>query len=314
MTGLANARPADDGRHIERRPRNLPRRRLMAATVIDGVAVAQQTYFGLSERVKRLAALAIRPGLAAVQFGEDAASQVYVRNKMRACAVAGLHSEVHHHTADCTEPAVLETIARLNANPAIHGILVQLPLPPQLDPARITQAILPGKDVDGFNWLNLGALVAGRAPFEPCTPRGVVALLDHAGLKLAGSHAVIVGRSAIVGKPTALLLLNRGATVTICHTRTRDLARHTIDADILVAAAGRAGLITASMVKAGAAVIDVGINRNPAGRLVGDVDFPGVREVAGWITPVPGGVGPMTVAMLIANTVLAAERSAGLAP
>jgi len=191
---------------------------------------------------------------------------------------------------------------------------VQLPLPPHLDADRITQAILPGKDVDGFNWLNLGALVAGHAPFEPCTPRGIVALLDHAGMKVAGSHAVIVGRSTIVGKPTALLLLNRGATVTICHTRTRDLARHTGEADILVAAAGRAGLICASMVKAGAAVIDVGINRNPAGRLVGDVDFPGVREVAGWITPVPGGVGPMTVAMLIANTVLAAERSAGLAP
>jgi methylenetetrahydrofolate dehydrogenase (NADP+)/methenyltetrahydrofolate cyclohydrolase len=282
----------------------------MTATVIDGAAVAQQTYSGLGERVKRLAALGIIPGLAAVQFGENTASQVYLRNKMRACAATGLHSEVHHRTADCSEPAALEIIARLNADPAIHGILMQLPLPVQLDADRITQAILPEKDVDGFSWRNLGALLAGRAPFEPCTPRGIVALLDHAGVRLEGSHAVIVGRSTIVGKPTALLLLNRGATVTVCHTRTRELARHTREADILVAAAGRAGLITASMVGAGAAVIDVGINRNAAGRLVGDVDFAGVREVAGWITPVPGGVGPMTVAMLIANTVLAAERCA----
>ena len=282
----------------------------MTATVIDGAAVALQTYSGLGERVKRLAALGITPGLAAVQFGENSASQVYLRNKVRACAATGLRSEVHHRTADCSEPAALEIIARLNADPAIHGILMQLPLPVQLDADRITQAILPEKDVDGFSWRNLGALLAGRAPFEPCTPRGIVALLDHAGVRLEGSHAVIVGRSTVVGKPTALLLLNRGATVTVCHTRTRELARHTREADILVAAAGRAGLITASMVGAGAAVIDVGINRNAAGRLVGDVDFAGVREVAGWITPVPGGVGPMTVAMLIANTVLAAERCA----
>lgn len=286
----------------------------MTATLIDGSALAQRTYAALSDRVARLAALAVKPGLAAVQFGEHPASQAYVRNKMRACAAAGMHSEVHHLPVDSTEPAALETIAKLNAEPAIHGILVQLPLPGHLEADRITQAIAPHKDVDGFHWLNLGALVAGHAPFEPCTPRGIVALLDHAGVSVEGSHAVIVGRSTIVGKPLALLLLNRGATVTICHTRTRNLAGHTRAADILIAAAGRAGLISASMVKPGAAVIDVGINRNAAGRLVGDVDFAGVSEVAGWLTPVPGGVGPMTVAMLIANTVLAAERSAGLAP
>jgi len=284
----------------------------MSATVIDGAAVAQQIYSGLSSRVRRLAARGIKPGLAAVQFGDSAASQVYVRNKMRACAAAGLHSEVHHLAADCPAPVALETIARLNASPAIHGILVQLPLPAQLDANLVTQAIVPEKDVDGFNWRNLGALLTGRAAFEPCTPRAVVALLEHAGVRLEGSHAVIVGRSTIVGKPAALLLLNHGATVTVCHTRTRDLPRHTREADILVAAAGRPGLITASMVRPGAAVIDVGINRNAAGKLVGDVDFAGVREVAGWITPVPGGVGPMTVAMLIENTVLAAERGAGL--
>lgn len=285
----------------------------MTARIIDGTAVAREVYAGLGQRVRILAGRGIQPGLAAVRFGDNAASQIYVRNKMRACAEAGLHSEVHELAADCDQRLALETVEKLNARPAIHGILVQLPLPRHLDADLITQAILPEKDVDGFNWRNLGALMAGRALFEPCTPRGVVELLDRAAVAIAGGHAVIVGRSNIVGKPLALLLLHRGATVTVCHTKTRDLAHHTRLADILVAAAGRPALISASMVKPGAAVVDVGINRLASGKLAGDVDFEEVRKVAGWITPVPGGVGPMTVAMLIANTVCAAERAPGSA-
>ena len=282
----------------------------MTARKIDGTAVASQVYSAVADRVKVLAAIGIKPGLGAIHVGDNPASAVYLRNKVRACATAGLHSEVHHLPADCSQQAVLETIERLNADRAIHGILVQLPLPAQLDGDRITQAIHPDKDVDGFNWRNLGALLAGRTLFEPCTPRGIVALLDHAGVPIEGSHAVIVGRSAIVGKPLALLLLARGATVTACHTKTRDLGRYTGMADILVAAAGRPRLISAPMIKPGAAVIDVGTNRLDTGKLAGDVDFAGVSEVAGWITPVPGGVGPMTVAMLIDNTLRAAERLA----
>jgi methylenetetrahydrofolate dehydrogenase (NADP+)/methenyltetrahydrofolate cyclohydrolase len=260
--------------------------------------------------VHALAARGVKPGLTAVQFGDNPASRVYVRNKMRACEAAGLASEVRHFPDDCPEATALGIIAELNSDPAVHGILVQLPLPPHLDAHRMTQAIVPAKDVDGFNWENLGGLIAGRPLFEPCTPRGIMVLIDRAGVKVEGKDAVIVGRSNIVGKPLALMLVNRGATVTVCHTRTADLARRTREADILVAAAGRARLISAAMVKPGAAVIDVGINRDADGKLVGDVDFAGVRDVAGWITPVPGGVGPMTVAMLIENTVLAAERAA----
>jgi methylenetetrahydrofolate dehydrogenase (NADP+) / methenyltetrahydrofolate cyclohydrolase len=284
----------------------------MTATVIDGAAIAQSVYAALGPRVQALAARGVKPGLTAVQFGDNPASRVYVRNKMRACEAAGLDSEVRHFPEDYPEASALGLIAGLNADPAVHGILVQLPLPAHLDAHRMTQAILPAKDVDGFNWENLGGLIAGRPEFEPCTPKGVMVLLDRAGVKVEGKDAVIVGRSNIVGKPLALMLVNRGATVTVCHTRTADLARRTREADILVAAAGRAHLISPAMVKPGAAVIDVGINRDAAGKLVGDVDFAGVREVAGWITPVPGGVGPMTVAMLIDNTVLAAERAAGL--
>jgi len=280
----------------------------MTATILDGTAIARGLYSTISKRVQVLTGRSIRPGLAAVRFGEDPASQIYVRNKMRACAQAGLHSEVHELAADCDQGHALEVIAKLNVDRAIHGILVQLPLPGHLDADLITQAIVPEKDVDGFSWRNLGALMAGRALFEPCTALGVVELLDRAGVAITGSHAVIVGRSNIVGKPLALLLLQRGATVTVCHTKTRDLAQHTRAADVLVAAAGRPGLISAPMVKPGVAVIDVGINRLANGKLAGDVDYEGVRKVAGWITPVPGGVGPMTVAMLIANTVLAAER------
>lgn len=284
----------------------------MSVAIIDGAARARQVYERLGERVRRLSAKGVTPGLAAVQFGDSQASQVYVRNKMRACSAAGLHSVLRHLPGDLPQKAALDLIGELNVDPAIHGVLVQLPLPHHLDADLLTQAICPDKDVDGFHWSNLGALIAGRARFEPCTPRGICHLLKQAGIAVEGSRAVIVGRSNIVGKPLALMLINRGSTVTVCHTRTADLGHHTRDADILVAAAGRAGLVTAAMVKPGAAVIDVGINRNAAGRLAGDVDFEGVSGVAGWITPVPGGVGPMTVAMLIENTVLAAERAAGL--
>src|SRR6185436_1813816 len=221
-----------------------------------------------------------------IQFGDNPASQIYLRNKMRACAEAGVHSEVHRHPGDTPERIALEIVGKLNASDAIHGILLQLPLPGHLDADRITQAILPAKDVDGFSWPNLGALLTGHVRFEPCTPRGIIELLDRSGVEITGSHAVIAGRSNIVGKPLALMLINRGATVTVCHTRTRDLALHTRQADILVAAAGRPALITAPMVKQGAAVIDVGINRLADGKLAGDVDYEKVREVAGWITPV----------------------------
>jgi methylenetetrahydrofolate dehydrogenase (NADP+)/methenyltetrahydrofolate cyclohydrolase len=280
------------------------------ARVIDGVAAARELVAQLKERVAALHRLDIRPALAAVLVGDNPASRIYLRNKRRACEESGVRSEVHELPATCPPRVFLATIEKLNAAPGIHGIIVQLPLPQQLDAARVAQTILPAKDVDGLTWQCLGALMAGHAVFEPCTPRGVMALLERAGVEIDGRQAVVIGRSTIVGKPMALMLMARGATVTICHSRTRDLAAHTRRSDILVAATGRAGLVTGDMVKPGAAVIDVGINRLPDGKLAGDVDFASVRTVAGHLTPVPGGVGPMTVAMVIANTVLAAERSA----
>jgi len=279
------------------------------ARVIDGVATAREIYVQLKERVAALGRLDVRPRLVAIEVGDHPASRIYQRNKVRACGEAGVESEVHHLEANCPQGTLLAALERLNRNTRVHGILLQLPLPEALDAGRILQAIAPEKDVDGLTWASLGALVAGRPGFEPCTPRGVIVLLERAGIVMDGRDAVVVGRSAIVGKPMALMLMARGATVTICHSRTRDLAAHTRRADILVAATGRAGLITGDMVKPGAAVIDVGINRLPDGKLAGDVDFAAVRAVAGCITPVPGGVGPMTIAMVIANTVLAAERS-----
>jgi len=283
----------------------------MPAKLIDGKAVAAALRASLAPRVAALAARGVRPGLAAVLAGDDPASRIYVRNKMRACTETGLHSEVHEFPADVSEAALLDRIARLNADSRVHGIIVQLPLPPSLESARALAAVSPAKDVDGFHAENLGALVQGRPGFVPGTPAGVMRLLEHAGVPLAGRRAVVIGRSAIVGKPMALLLLQRDATVTICHSKSADLAALAREADVLVAAAGRPKLVTASMVKAGACVIDVGINRRADGRIEGDVDFDAVKEVAGWITPVPGGVGPMTVAMLIANTVQAAEQSLG---
>lgn len=276
--------------------------------LLDGVAAAGEIYAGLANRVAALGRANVRPGLAAVQVGDDPASRIYLRNKVRACDTAGLYSEVHQLDAGCTAQMLAAEIDKLNRNPAIHGVLLQLPLPAHLDAERAIQSITPDKDVDGLTWASLGGLMAGHPAFEPCTPAGAMRLLERAGIALDGRNAVVVGRSVIVGKPMALMLMARGATVTICHSRTRDLATHTRQADVLVAAIGKPRFITRDMVKPGAAVIDVGINRLPDGKLAGDVDFAAVRESAGWITPVPGGVGPMTVAMLIANTVLAAER------
>ncbi len=277
------------------------------ARLIDGAAAARAIYSQLKTRVAALARAGVRPGLAAIQVGDDPASKIYLRNKVRACDEVGVYSEVHKLDAGCREDVLFAEVDKLNRNPAVHGILLQLPLPRHFDADRIAQSVDPHKDVDGFTWASLGALVTGRPNFEPCTPAGVIVLLDGAGVTLDGRHAVVVGRSVIVGKPLGLMLMARGATVTICHSRTLNLAEHTRRADILVAAVGRPRFITRDMVKAGAAVIDVGINRLPDGKLVGDVDFAAVREIAGCITPVPGGVGPMTVAMLIANTVRAAE-------
>jgi methylenetetrahydrofolate dehydrogenase (NADP+) / methenyltetrahydrofolate cyclohydrolase len=283
------------------------------ARVLDGTAAAREIYARLKQRVAALGRIQVRPRLAAVQAGDNAASKIYLRNKVRACDEVGVESEVHHLAADCPPATLLTLLGQLNRDPRVHGILLQLPLPAQLDTEQVTQAITPAKDVDGLTWASLGALAGGRPGLEPCTPRGIIVLLERAGIAVEGRHAVVIGRSAIVGKPVALMLIARGATVTVCHTRTRDLPEHTRRADILVVAAGRAGLVTGGMVKPGAAVVDVGINRLADGKLAGDVDFASVSAVAGWITPVPGGVGPMTVAMVIANTVWAAERGAGMA-
>ena len=280
----------------------------MTARILDGQALAQQVYVQLKTRVAALVSRGVTPGLAAILVGDNPASQLYIRNKERGCVTAGLLSRIVRLGADCTEADVLHQVAALNRDPSIHGIIVQLPLPKHFDAARILQSISVEKDVDGFNWRNLGALVDKQPELVPCTPLGVMSLLEHTGIKLEGRDAVVVGRSGIVGMPAALLLIARGATVTVCNSKTIDLARFTRQADVLVAAAGKPGMITSDMVKPGAVVIDVGINRLPNGKITGDVDFDGVKEVASWLTPVPGGVGPMTVAMLIANTVKAAER------
>jgi methylenetetrahydrofolate dehydrogenase (NADP+)/methenyltetrahydrofolate cyclohydrolase len=280
----------------------------MTASVLDGAAIARQVFSGLESRIKALRAAGVRPGLATVLVGDSPASQVYVRNKQRACEEVGLHAQVRELPADCSESELLAAVEALNTNEAIHGIIVQLPLPRGIDSQRVLQSIALEKDVDGFNWSNLGALVDGHPRLVPCTPLGVMRMLDHAGIALEGHHAVVIGRSSIVGKPLALLLIARGATVTVCNSKTPDLAAYTRSADVLVVAAGRPKLVTGDMVKPGAAVIDVGINRMPDGKLAGDVDFESAKAVAGWLSPVPGGVGRMTVAMLVANTVLAAER------
>ena len=282
----------------------------MSARIIDGKAIAQGFRDSYAARVARLKEQGVVPGLAVVIVGDDPASKVYVRNKAIACEKVGMHSEVHALPADTTQQHLVDFVRRLNADPALHGILVQLPLPKQLDSRTVIEAIAPSKDVDGFHYRNAGALLVGGPAFYPCTPWGVMKILEHEGVAVEGKHAVVVGRSAIVGKPMALLLLYGSATVTICHSKTRDLGAMTRQGDILVAAVGKARMIDASMVKPGAVVIDVGVNRLPDGQLAGDVDFEGASRVASMITPVPGGVGPMTIAMLLGNTVKAAELAA----
>ncbi len=279
------------------------------AIILDGVRLAAATRDGLKGRIAALAAAGVTPRLDVVIAGDDPASQVYVRNKMRAAGEAGVRSEVHRLIATASEGNLLALIGDLNADSRVHGILVQLPLPNHIASHNAIGRIAPEKDVDGFHPKNVGALVTGHPYLIPCTPAGIMALLASADVPLWGKHAVVVGASNIVGKPIAMLLLQKGATITICNSKTPDLSAMTRQGDVVVVAVGKAGMVTGAMLKPGAAVIDVGINRMPNGKLGGDVEFESASKVAGWITPVPGGVGPMTVAMLIANTVLAAERS-----
>ncbi len=283
----------------------------MTAQIIDGKALSAQVRTEVTQRVAALKAQGVTPGLAVILVGDNPASQVYVRNKVKACADCGMHSVLEKYGADMTEAALLVRVQALNADAGIHGILVQLPLPSHIDAQKVIEAISPAKDVDGFHIASAGALMTGLPGFWPCTPYGCMKMLESIGCHLRGKHAVVIGRSNIVGKPMALMLLAQDATVTVCHSRTPNLKEHTLQADVIVAAVGRRGLLTADMVKPGAVVLDVGMNRNDEGRLCGDVDFDGVKEVAGFITPVPGGVGPMTIAMLLVNTLQAAERTAG---
>ena len=281
----------------------------MQTRIIDGNAIARDLRVGLIRRVAALAAMGVRPGLAVLQVGNHPASRIYVRNKMKACGEAGLYSEHIELPAEADESTLLGRIRILNQDARIHGILVQLPLPAGFSAERVVEALAPAKDVDGFHPTNVGLLTLGNPRFVPCTPLGVMRLIEREEIDVQGRHAVVVGRSNIVGKPMALLLLQRGATVTICNSRTPDLGAMTSQADILVVAAGRPRLVTARMVKPGAVVIDVGITRLADGKLAGDVDFQSVLGTASCITPVPGGVGPMTIAMLLENTVMSAERT-----
>lgn len=281
----------------------------MSAKIIDGKALAKRLRVECRARAQALAAAGCVPGLAVLLVGDNPASRVYVSNKVRACAEVGVTSRLLEFPADVAEEQVLDAIRALNLDPAIHGILVQLPLPPHIPVRRVLETISHEKDVDGFHLYNVGGLVIGDTVFPPCTPYGVQKMLESEGIDVRGQNVVVVGASNVVGKPMALMLMQQEATVAICHARTRDLAQFTLLADILVVAAGVPGLIKPEMVRPGAVVIDVGINRLPDGRLVGDVDFAGVREKASYITPVPGGVGPMTVTMLVVNTLASAERS-----
>ena len=281
----------------------------MTAQLIDGKALSRQLRTQVSERVAALKARGLTPGLAVILVGDNPASQVYVRNKVLACEDTGMHSVLEKYEATMSEAELLARVEALNQDPSIHGILVQLPLPAHIDAHKVIEAISPAKDVDGFHVASAGALMVGQPGFWPCTPYGCMKMLESIGYELRGKHAVVIGRSNIVGKPMAIMLLQQDATVTICHSRTPDLKAQTLQADVIVAAVGRRKVLTADMVKPGAVVIDVGMNRDDAGKLCGDVDFDGVREVAGWITPVPGGVGPMTITMLMVNTLESAERA-----
>jgi methylenetetrahydrofolate dehydrogenase (NADP+)/methenyltetrahydrofolate cyclohydrolase len=280
----------------------------MTAQKIDGNALSQTLRADVTKRATALKARGITPGLAVILVGENPASQVYVRNKVKACEDCGLHSILEKHPASLTEAALLNRIDALNQDTSIHGILVQLPLPEHIDAQKVIEAISPAKDVDGFHIASAGALMTGMPGFWPCTPYGCMKMLESIGYELKGKHAVVIGRSNIVGKPMALMLLQKNATVTICHSATQNLKAITLQADVIVAAVGKRNILTADMVKPGAVVLDVGMNRNEEGKLCGDVDFAGVEQVAGYITPVPGGVGPMTITMLLVNTLEAAER------
>ena len=282
----------------------------MPAQLISGTLLSQQIRTEVAQRAAALGARGIQPGLAVILVGVDPASAVYVRNKVKACADNGLHSVLERYGAALPEADLLARIRALNADPAIHGILVQMPLPRHINPQRVIETISSAKDVDGYSVQSAGELLAGLPGFRPCTPAGCMKLIESTGVALKGKHAVVIGRSNTVGKPMALLLLQAHATVTICHSATPDLGLFTRQADVLVAAVGRRNTVTKDMVKPGAIVIDVGMNRDDAGKLCGDVDFGPVSEVAGWITPVPGGVGPMTITMLLVNTLESAERSA----
>ena len=282
----------------------------MTAQLINGNELSRKLRGEVAERAAALKAKGITPGLAVVLVGDNPASQVYVRNKVKACEDNGLHSVLEKYDACMTEAELLARVDALNQDPSIHGILVQLPLPAHIDAQKVIEAISPAKDVDGFHIASAGALMTGMPGFWPCTPYGCMKMLESIGYDLKGKHAVVIGRSNIVGKPMALMLLAKDATVTVCHSRTADLKAQTLQADVIVAAVGKRNVLTADMVKPGAVVLDVGMNRNDEGKLCGDVDFEGVKEVAGYITPVPGGVGPMTITMLLVNTIEAAERDA----
>ena len=280
----------------------------MTAQSIDGNALSQKLRADVKLRTAALKARGITPGLAVILVGDNPASQVYVRNKVKACQDSGLHSILEKHPDSLSESDLLDRIDALNHDISIHGILVQLPLPKHIDAQKVIEAIAPTKDVDGFHIASAGALMTGMPGFWPCTPYGCMKMLESIEYDLKGKHAVVIGRSNIVGKPMALMLLQKNATVTICHSATRDLKALTLQADVIVAAVGKRNVITADMVKPGAVVLDVGMNRNEEGKLCGDVDFAGVEQVAGYISPVPGGVGPMTITMLLVNTLEAAER------
>ena len=280
--------------------------------IIDGIALSRQLRADVAMRAAHLTKLGVQPGLAVILVGEDPASQVYVRNKIKACHDSGLHSVFEKYDADLSEDALLARIRALNADPRIHGILVQMPLPRHIDPHKVIETIATSKDVDGYSTLSAGQVMTNAQGFNPCTPYGCMKMIASTEVSLRGMHAVVIGRSNTVGKPMALMLLQQNATVTICHSATVDLKSHTLRADVVVAAVGRRNILTADMVKPGAIVIDVGMNHNEHGKLCGDVDFDGVRQVAGYITPVPGGVGPMTITMLLVNTLESAQRAAGL--
>jgi methylenetetrahydrofolate dehydrogenase (NADP+)/methenyltetrahydrofolate cyclohydrolase len=281
----------------------------MTAQLIDGNALSKQLRAQVAADTVKLKAQGLTPGLAVVLVGDNQASQVYVRNKVKACEDAGLHSVLEKYEINMTEAELLARVEALNNDDSIHGILVQLPLPAHIDAQKVIEAISPAKDVDGFHIASAGALMTGMPGFWPCTPYGCMKMLESIGYQLKGKHAVVIGRSNIVGKPMALMLLQKNATITICHSGTKDLKAMTLQADVIVAAVGKRNVLTADMVKPGAVVLDVGMNRNDEGKLCGDVDFDGVKEVASYITPVPGGVGPMTITMLLVNTLESAQRA-----